>query len=704
MSFRRKIAAALSAVLLISSVPFSSFADPAEVFEEADYMSVPDVYAEEITEVCEVTENEGRITPETAVSAEILGDTEEMAQDAIAALLKAGIAAIAEGAMGEIGEWGTEKILNVIFPGMSDMDEVRNMLNEVLKNQNAMMADLNRIKTNISQSEYDAVLNNYLTLKGETVYVSNAYGTLKDIDDKLAEKTITEEEAAAERKAAVTTGIGITNMQSAAEGIDNYCEAMYTLISTSYNTTLPDGRSFVDDLLGIQYQQCRNIPDFLFENQAYDILLAFQNYVIGNYMLATAVELLSLNARIAVCKEHNADPNCTEKWYTDNLERRIKDIKEELEGSDSVTGIQQVMKKHEVVKHDDYRYFWVPGYEMKFYTVVESKLRPRETFWSDIYRDFDLGWDFEKSEGFTNRKLVENFWAPFWKNSVAPGSNLATYAEYDRLLAGAKKQTSKDMTVYEILFGEKAGACIKAGDYAIDENTSYICARDDTAGPFYTKITGGSYYGKAYHMYGLAVKNTTSAAAGKAVIDFGYYSQDPDVIFLIRFDKHGHAWQDRNNQEQVYAALAMYDSKISEPYKMIIEDTSIEEDDPTESGDEDSHTVAADTWAQDPKGWKYFISGRPVASQWAELTWNGRTDWYRFGDDGYMITGFFTDKDGRTYYLNPVSDGTMGSMFTGWHFIDGTWYLFSTEKGSGHMGALLETSAAAPGEKSENAL
>ena len=54
-----------------------------------------------------------------------------------------------------------------------------------------------------------------------------------------------------------------------------------------------------------------------------------------------------------------------------------------------------------------------------------------------------------------------------------------------------------------------------------------------------------------------------------------------------------------------------------------------------------------------------------------------------------MLTGWVTDADGNIYYLNPVSDGTRGMMLIGWQQIDGKWYYFSKDEGSGTMGALL---------------
>ena len=37
--------------------------------------------------------------------------------------------------------------------------------------------------------------------------------------------------------------------------------------------------------------------------------------------------------------------------------------------------------------------------------------------------------------------------------------------------------------------------------------------------------------------------------------------------------------------------------------------------------------------------------------------------------------------EGDRYYLNPVSDGWKGAMYTGWRQIDGGWYYFETVAG-----------------------
>lgn len=93
-------------------------------------------------------------------------------------------------------------------------------------------------------------------------------------------------------------------------------------------------------------------------------------------------------------------------------------------------------------------------------------------------------------------------------------------------------------------------------------------------------------------------------------------------------------------------------------------------------------------WVQDAVGWWYrYGDGSYPVSGWRYLSWQNQMDWYHFGADGYMDTGWFTDADGAVYYLNPVSNGFRGAMLTGWQQIDGDWYYFHTEP-DGRRGAL----------------
>ncbi len=104
------------------------------------------------------------------------------------------------------------------------------------------------------------------------------------------------------------------------------------------------------------------------------------------------------------------------------------------------------------------------------------------------------------------------------------------------------------------------------------------------------------------------------------------------------------------------------------------------------------------SWVQDARGWRYTLNGQIPSAQWGYLPYNGKFAWYYFDQDGYMKTGWFTDEKGRTYYLHPAADGTRGYMYTGWNLIDGKWYYFSMEEGSGN-GMLLKNTTTPDGYK-----
>ena len=115
-------------------------------------------------------------------------------------------------------------------------------------------------------------------------------------------------------------------------------------------------------------------------------------------------------------------------------------------------------------------------------------------------------------------------------------------------------------------------------------------------------------------------------------------------------------------------------------------------DDGSSSSSDDSGSYTPNEpegqWILDGTGWWYRDSdGSYPANTWRYVSYQGRMDWYHFNADGYITTGWFTDTDGHIYYLNPVSNGFMGAMVTGWQQIDGIWYYFHTEA-DGHRGML----------------
>ena len=97
-------------------------------------------------------------------------------------------------------------------------------------------------------------------------------------------------------------------------------------------------------------------------------------------------------------------------------------------------------------------------------------------------------------------------------------------------------------------------------------------------------------------------------------------------------------------------------------------------------------------WEKLPEGWVFcYTDGSRAKNTWDYLYYGvtGRTDWYRFGEDEYMKTGWYQDGDGSWYFLHTISDGTLGHMHTGWHLDgDGHWYYLNPVS-DGHRGAMF---------------
>ena len=94
---------------------------------------------------------------------------------------------------------------------------------------------------------------------------------------------------------------------------------------------------------------------------------------------------------------------------------------------------------------------------------------------------------------------------------------------------------------------------------------------------------------------------------------------------------------------------------------------------------ESRDTTLSGTWQKDDKGWWLSATdGTYPKSRWAEVHYEGRPQWFYFGEEGYMATNWIFVK-GKWYYLNPLT----GAMHEGWLPWKNQWYYLS--KGSGEM-------------------
>lgn len=93
-----------------------------------------------------------------------------------------------------------------------------------------------------------------------------------------------------------------------------------------------------------------------------------------------------------------------------------------------------------------------------------------------------------------------------------------------------------------------------------------------------------------------------------------------------------------------------------------------------------SYVVKGGSWTQNALGHWFYSNARTYTNEWAAVhnpyadvkLGQPTFDWFRFGPDSVMTTGWFTDEAGDTYYLHEVSDNTLGHMVTGWRWIKGT--------------------------------
>ena len=120
--------------------------------------------------------------------------------------------------------------------------------------------------------------------------------------------------------------------------------------------------------------------------------------------------------------------------------------------------------------------------------------------------------------------------------------------------------------------------------------------------------------------------------------------------------------------------------------------------------------VVTGIWFQNENGrWMFKDSTRTYADEWAAIynpyanveAGQSVFDWFRFDKDGFMVTGWYIDKDGNSYFLHSISDGTLGRMYTGWNWIDGKCYYFN-EKSDGTRGALKRNFIIKDGYKTDH--
>lgn len=117
--------------------------------------------------------------------------------------------------------------------------------------------------------------------------------------------------------------------------------------------------------------------------------------------------------------------------------------------------------------------------------------------------------------------------------------------------------------------------------------------------------------------------------------------------------------------------------------------------------------VVTGNWLHNAEGRWIFMDGkRTYANEWAAIqnpyanpaSGQSPYDWFLFDAEGFLVTGWYTDPEGQTYYLHAASDGTLGRMYTGWNWIDGKCYYFG-EVSDGTRGSLKRNFLSSSGKR-----
>lgn len=179
---------------------------------------------------------------------------------------------------------------------------------------------------------------------------------------------------------------------------------------------------------------------------------------------------------------------------------------------------------------------------------------------------------------------------------------------------------------------------------------------------------------------------------GKRVL-LGTITMKSDENVTISVDENDFQIVDRFHEKGLITEFGDY-----EPYEMILkkeEETTVPEttvppsyEDSDDEDEEEIYEYKArpqkeeapepnGQWMQNEKGWWFAaLDGTYPADSWYECSSNGFKAWYYFNAEGYMNSGWFTDRDGNTYFLHDQNDSRAGSMYTGWNWINGKCYYF----------------------------
>ncbi len=398
-------------------------------------------------------------------------------------------------ALGKIGtvsfnstiSFGVSKLLNLIFPPSSSpdpqleeinkkLDELSEKMDNIITNQDRTYNKLIELQTFVSNSQYYDIINDFIKFTNSTSFVNHCYSALNNLtaddDQSLADLQIS----------LLTDEIGIDKYEDATALIDQKRSEYYNYMISSYLVEV-DGATTSENIFGVYRELMRNT--YCWENSAQDQINDFNECIVTNYLFITLVDILSIEARIAVIDKHNADPaNASDKWNKSLLNELLKTIIPA-----ETNNVLQLFKEYSVDIPDKYLHFWKGSGDFWFDSTVfsTSKGNEKAPFPTTAFKNglrptvtIDSGKNFESTSGFTNRVFQKEFFREICDENKPENSMLVTTEIINTMLSAC----SNTKTIGEIM--------AEAG-FTNGENIDYLLLNIDdnmnTPGTFQSKIT-----------------------------------------------------------------------------------------------------------------------------------------------------------------------------------------------------------------------
>lgn len=387
-------------------------------------------------------------------------------------------------------------------PNQQVIDQLDNIQNSItqLSRQNEQLKELVEQKSLWSQITSfldweDDVMNSFVTY----------YNTLRNIDERLAAGTITENQAAEERKEILCISLGDAQYMGSISTFDKEVIkfANYLRDEKQYDVNA-SGNLFDVHQEAMRYK-------YYWEHQAAEEMTVFREGALTTFMTMALVDRMSLMARIEKLEE-NGSP-------TGVLKNRLTEVNQ------AILDVANLKNATVQERPADERYYWKKGHEMLLKVAVQKTLPKENTKkgLNDVEQNHPTSTSIQgltytwRSYNAGSKKIKEfQIYKPFWK-SFTNYSNSVQTISYDQLKTiyddyGGKK------TLYEIFFSEDEGAMPKIE--GADPNWTFLIQADNDHPMFYQRNT---WKADRVYMYGMTMSKITEKFPDASAIILAYY-------------------------------------------------------------------------------------------------------------------------------------------------------------------------------------